>query len=161
VAGIRTFKDKASHHSVTRILLDRPHIHRLNYNKIDKGRVFDSHVWIDVKDIQSSDRLTILYMNVGDMVAFTATTYEYRGRIEHGRRGSKFGLTNIQDVLSGYPFLIRKGDKVGIEKIEHNYPRHKEWILKWKSPTDYKTQPAPDWLDDMANYKGLRLSDVL
>lgn len=160
VAGIRTFTDKKTNTCVTRILLDRPHIHRLRYNKLEPGRVFDSHVWIDIKAIQSAHKLNVLYVNVGDMMTFTATTYEYRGRIEHGQRGSKYGLTDIQDVLSGYPFLKKEGDDLRIEKIEHNYPRHKEWILKWKSPSDYKTQPAPEWLDDMENYEGLILDTI-
>lgn len=73
---------------------------------------------------------------------------------EH-ERDYKENHENIIRVLpKGTPFIC-------CTTAQNNYPRHKEWILKWKSPTDYKTQPAPDWLDDMANYNGLRLNDVL
>lgn len=154
VAGIRTFNDKRTNKPVTRILLDKPNIHRIRFNKVEKGRSFDSHVWIDIKDIKSSYKVNTLHMSVGDMVTFTASTYEYRGKIEHGQHGIKYGLTDIHEVISGYPFFTQKGDYFHVDKIEHHYPRHKEWILRWKSPSDYKTQPVPKWLNDFENYKG-------
>lgn len=146
VSDIRQFKNKGKKGYTTRILLIRPNIHRLRYKSAEHGRSFDSHVWIDVNDIGSTNKLNTLYMNVGDMTTFTATIYKYRGKIEHGKRGIKYGLTDIEDIISGYPFFHKISDGIEVEKIEHNYPRHKEWILKWKGPNSYKTQPTPDWL---------------
>ena len=153
VAGIRTFTNKGV--KTTRILLDRPLVLRKNGGKNQKPRLFDSHTWININDIQSGLNRTT-YLSVGDVVLFNADVHEYRGQIEHYKTGYKYGLKNITNIYSGYPFykLDRKAGTGILEGIKADYPRHGEWILKWKAPDDYVTQPIPDYLKEKEKYKG-------
>lgn len=154
VSDIRVFHNKGV--KSTRILLDRPQIARKNaLAGTMTARSYDSHTWIDVKDIQSCSTNTLV-VSIGDILLFNAQVHEYRGRIEHDQIGYKYGLHKITDALSGYPFfdIERKTGLGSLTNVRHDYPRHGEWILKWKSPTDYKTQAAPDYLDDISTYQG-------
>lgn len=155
VSGIKTFVKKGK--PTTRILLDRPQIAR-KHGGNHKARSYDSHTWIDIDDIETA-YANVLYLSVGDLVIFTAFVHEYRGQIEHGTTGIKYGFNRINDICSGYPFFGKQDAKgtSGLQDIRYDYPRHNEWILRWEKPFVYETQPIPKYLRDVESYNGWTL----
>lgn len=152
VSDIRDFWKNGK--KITRILLDRPQIIR-KYGTNQKPRMYDSHTWIDIKDIESCYGNT-LYMSIGDLVLFDAAVYEYHGRIEHEQFGFKYGFNQIKNLCSGYPFFKRNAESgtAQLTDLKYDYPRHQEWILRWVDPENYQTQPIPEYLRNNDKYTG-------
>lgn len=115
-----------------RLLLYQPKIQRIDHHQskdFASYKLFDSHVWIRLDDIQ-----TTFYSNMQPTIRLGETffglgyLYEYRGRSNQHRMGIKYGINQITYIHCGMRY---HADQNGLVKFIENYPAS-DYLVKFQ-----------------------------
>lgn len=114
-----------------------------NQKREQKARPFDSHVWININNLDNILDTSMLFTR-GDIIFFTAKVNQYHGKVDHHIKGTKFGLTPQRILGAGVQREVNKfaqGRHQHYAELISDYDRRGEWMIKLERKVNGKIKP--------------------
>lgn len=145
--AIRKFKNR------TKLLIATPHVtgkvfgepkEKYSIQYFPKERQVDSHIWIDLKDLDRGNERNLSVILFGDVIEFLAKVKVYKGNGSNNikKKTFKYGLTNVFFIRNGISnfdgvvysssFALRQFNKPSLGLITYSN-KDKQYIPLWDS----------------------------